>query len=509
MIAYHYARTEEHGEAAEWLERAGDRAAGVYANETALDNYEGARKRLELSGAAPIALAQVGEKLGGVLATLNRYDEALEVLERTVEVFRDARDLEAVARVTALIGWTHRYRGTPQEGIARIQPVLDLVTWSGPSEGLASLHLALAYLHFGSGKYHESVEAAERAEELARAAGDGQTLGGAMMRRGTALTLVGQMEEGVKILEDSIPLLEAAGDLSALAIGLNNLAANYQSKGELKAAWERGSQALATHERVGNTASIGFVDLGLGEINVYMGEWEEAEVSIERGGTVLQAVGASWYAPFAPLHRGHLSIRQGRWDEAPKELKDAIALAEPIGELQALDTANWLLSELEIREGRPRDAVNRLDLQMAQNGPFLAALLTNRAWGELALGDVESASETIKRAQSAAEEQNQRLQMPDILRVQGMIFARQERWEEAHAAFLEAISMARVMPYPYVEGCALYEQGLAYAEQGEAEKGERCLNAALEIFSRIGALKDVELTELELGRLNQPAARTR
>src|SRR5205807_6920860 len=39
MIAYHYSRTEEHAEAARWLERAGDRALDVYALETAIGHY--------------------------------------------------------------------------------------------------------------------------------------------------------------------------------------------------------------------------------------------------------------------------------------------------------------------------------------------------------------------------------------------------------------------------------------------------------------------------------------
>jgi tetratricopeptide (TPR) repeat protein len=201
MIAYHYARTEEDAEAAMWLERAGDRAAGVYANETAIGNYQEARRRRELSGADETGLARLDEKLGDVLATADRYDEALEVLERAVEVYREVRDLEAVARVTARIGWTHRYRGTPEEGINRIQTLLELLAWSGPSQGLASLHLALAYLHFGSGRYRETLESAQRAGELARAVGDERVLADAEMRRGTALDALGQIEEGRRVLE--------------------------------------------------------------------------------------------------------------------------------------------------------------------------------------------------------------------------------------------------------------------------------------------------------------------
>ena len=40
IIAYHYAQTEEHAQAAMWLERSGDRAAAMYANQAAIEQIE-------------------------------------------------------------------------------------------------------------------------------------------------------------------------------------------------------------------------------------------------------------------------------------------------------------------------------------------------------------------------------------------------------------------------------------------------------------------------------------
>jgi len=507
MIAYHYARTEEHGEAAVWLEKAGDRASEVYANETAIENYQEARRRLELPGAEPAALAQLDEKLGGVLATANRYDEALEPLERAVEVYRQVRDLEAVARVTARIGWTHRYRATPQEGITRIQPVLELLTWAGPSQGLASLHLALAYLHFGSGRYHESLQAAERAGELARAVGDERILAGAEMRRGTALTVLGQLEEGIRVLEESVPLAESAGDLETLALALNNLSASYQTRGDLKLARERFSRALDTHARAGNTANTGFVILGLGEISIYLGEWEEAEASIERGAAVLEAVGTSWFAVYAPLYRGQLRLRQGRWEAAARDLEEVFTLAEPIGDTQALEIANWLLGELEVMGGRAEAARDRLYPLVAAGGPFVVPLLTVLAWTYVALDDLDRAEKAAGQALGMAEERHLRLYVPDVLRVQGMILTRQERWDEAGRAFEEAVSLARSMPYPYVEARALCEHGLMYSQKGEQQQARERLEEGLAIFQRLGARKDVERTEQALHQLQAASSK--
>jgi tetratricopeptide (TPR) repeat protein len=501
MIAYHYARTEEDAEAAMWLERAGDRAAGVYANETAIGNYQEARRRRELSGADETGLARLDEKLGDVLATADRYDEALEVLERAVEVYREVRDLEAVARVTARIGWTHRYRGTPEEGINRIQTLLELLAWSGPSQGLASLHLALAYLHFGSGRYRETLESAQRAGELARAVGDERVLADAEMRRGTALDALGQIEEGRRVLEGSVQLAESAGDLDTLGIALNNLADGWLKAGELQRSREYLERSLAIHERVGSTGVIGFQMLNLGEVLTYLGDWEQAGEYIERGADMIQAVGASWYAAYPPFQHGHLRLRQGRWEEATRDLEEAFTLAEPIGDTQALEYTHWLLAELKVMEGRTEVARHRLQSLVAEEGPYVVPLLTTLAWASLELDDLDRAEEAARRGLAMAQERHQGLYVPELLRVQGMALTRQERWDEAGRAFEEAVSLARSMQYPYVEARALCEHGLMYSQKGEQVQGRERLEEGLAIFQRLGARKDVERTEQALRQL--------
>ncbi|HZU13516.1 MAG TPA: adenylate/guanylate cyclase domain-containing protein [Chloroflexota bacterium] len=114
IIAYHYARTQV-PEAAEWLERAGDRAVGIYAMETAIGNYQEARTRQDHIGGEVTILARLDEKLGGALRTVGRADEAIPVLERAVETYREGRDLEGAGRAAAELGRAFNYAGRPQE----------------------------------------------------------------------------------------------------------------------------------------------------------------------------------------------------------------------------------------------------------------------------------------------------------------------------------------------------------------------------------------------------------
>lgn len=495
MIAYHFGRTEEDVEAAGWLERAGDRAAAIYANERAAANYEEARKRCERAGMGKDILARLDEKLGRVLAVAGRYEEALGVLTGAAETYRAVQDLDGMGRVTAQVGWTHTWHGTPHEGIEAIRPVLRLLTGTGPTQTLASLYLALAYLYFGSGQYRENLEAAERAGEIARAVGDERVLAGAEMRRGTALTMVGRPEEARRVLEGAIPLAEKTGDLEVLGIALNNAAHIYLEEGEPARAREHMERGLEVRRRMGNAASIGWQMLGLVEVLIYLGAWQEAEEWCERGREMVELVGSSWFTPYVPLHRGYLRLRKGRWEDAARNLEDAIALAAPIGDTQLLEQAHRLLGELEVQQGRADAARDRLQPLVAEDGPYVVPVMMTLARAYLALELLDQAQEAIGRGLAMARMRRQRLYLPELEWVQGMIRARQERWEEAEDALDTAMSLARDMPYPYAEGRALYEYGVVHLRRGDPDRGRAALEEAEVIFRRLGAEKDLERAE--------------
>jgi tetratricopeptide (TPR) repeat protein len=315
--------------------------------------------------------------------------------------------------------------------------------------------------------------------------------------------MVGQLEQGIRVLEASILLLESAGDLETLAIALNNLASGYEQRGDLRLTLERGIQAGEIDGRVGNTAAIGFGIVGMGGTFIRLGDWEEAEEHIERGATILAAVGASWYAAYAPVERGHLRLRQGRWDEAARALEEALRLAQPIGDVQILEMASWLLGELELLEGRAEAARDRLEPLVSEDGPYVVPLLMTLAGAYLALDEVDRAEQAAERGLAIAKERHQRLYVPELLLVLGMILTRQRRWNEAEHAFEDAVSRARSMPYPYAEARALSEYAMLHRERGENEEARDRFEEALTIFRRLGAEKDVERTERALAALDR------
>jgi tetratricopeptide (TPR) repeat protein len=484
MIAYHFSKTEA-PEAAEWLERAGDRAAAVYANAEALGHYEDGLHRFQQQGAEVQATACLEEKIGTVLYTAGRYDEALEHLGRAAEIARAQRDLDGAGRIAARMGMAHRFRGTPEEGIALVSPVVDLLAWSGPSESLAALHLSLASLLFLVGRYQEQQAAAERAGEIARAIGSDRLLGEAEERRGSGLTMLGHPEEGRRVIESAIPLIEAGGDLAMLSRALINVGDAAKIAGDMRAARRYTEQAIEVGQRVGNPDRLAF-DLGnLGDILLVLGEWSAAADALERGLTVVSEKRTAYNANLL-LNAGRLALWTGDSDEAERRLQEALALAAESGDRQVTEYGEAFLAELDMVQGHPDLAVDRLQPLIEVEDANLGLLLPNFAWALIEAGETEKAADAAVRAVARTRGQEP-LNLVDALRVQGMALRQNGRDEEATAVLEEGLAVARELPYPYAEARILEQMGRT--------------EEALAIFRRLGAQKDVERTEEALHQL--------
>jgi len=494
MIAYHYAKTDAHTEAVEWLERAGDRAAGVYANETALEHYREAIERLNELGSQPRIVARLDEKLGSVLVTAGRYDDGVKELERAAAVYREERDLEAAGRATARMGLAHRLLGNPEEGISLVQPMIELLDRTGPSDSLASLYLALAQLLFLTGRYREMHAAAERAGELARAIGDERLLGEAEERRGTALHMLGQPEEARRVIEGALPLVERGGDLLSLWRTQLNLGEALKISGDMQGSTRSTERSVEIAERIGNLDQMAFSLSNLGGILALIGDWKGAREALERAVALSREGGG--IVPHALTGLAQLCLWEGNSEEASRLLRDALALADESANRQMQEWAWTHVAEMEVLAGRPGQVRSQLEQLESREDAELGLLLPTLAWVYLAEGNISMADQTATRAVQVS--QGQQVYRVDALRVQAMVLIRQEQYEQAERSLAEGIDLARSLPYPYAEARLLFEEGEMRLRRGEVESGRDRLTEALAIFRRLGARREIERTEQEL-----------
>jgi class 3 adenylate cyclase/tetratricopeptide (TPR) repeat protein len=181
-LAWHYQQGHDPQKAIPWTILAGDQAEAVFSHRDAELRY---RTVLDLAHETrdQKVRSEVLEKLGRVLKVVGRYDDSLQALEESAALCRAAGDEDGELRAVAQIGQVQAVRGTPGEGVTRLQSLVDSLEGTSRSSELVGLYVALAKLYIRSGRYSAQLTAASRAVDLARGAGDDQFLAQGLQQR--------------------------------------------------------------------------------------------------------------------------------------------------------------------------------------------------------------------------------------------------------------------------------------------------------------------------------------
>jgi tetratricopeptide (TPR) repeat protein/transcriptional regulator with XRE-family HTH domain len=491
-LAYHFARAGLPERAVVYLEQAGDRARSAQAHADARAYYQELVAGLDGLGRVAEA-ARAREKLAAILKAMAEYDAALEVLEIAVGTYRGTGDLEGLARATAQVARMEANRGAVEKGLGRLEAQIGSLDEDELStKTLAEMHVALAVLYDNNGRYVEALVAAERGSALAEAAVDVRLLGQAMRLRGSVLIMLGRIDEGGRLLEQAIVMLEEAGELREICFALNHMAWVDDVTGQFEQAWRRFDRAVAVAERLGDPALLASVLCNRGDIDFSCGKWERADHDFERASAIARQIGISWVSPFPPVAHGVLLLARGQWGSASHQIEVAIDLAERTANVEVLRWAHSAVAERELLQGRPdaiRAARKRLEGLLDRHGHEevdVTRILPLLAWACIETGDEERARALLAQAETRARALNLRPALALTLRIQALVATRQSRWQAAETALEEALALCRAMPHPYAEAKTLYSYGLTYLARHEPEDARKRLAAALVILRRLG-----------------------
>jgi class 3 adenylate cyclase/tetratricopeptide (TPR) repeat protein len=522
VIAHHFAQTTAHQDAAHWLERAGDRSAGMFANQVAINHYEEARRRLELCAGDPLLVARVTEKLGRVFRIVAWYDEAVEELEEAARIYREAGDCEGEARAAALIGQAHFLRGAREEGIRGLQETLgrlqqtptvgrtegeDGQTDGVPaSPGLVEMYVTLVDLLYQGNQFTDVLAAAEQALAIARRVRDERLVVEAETRVGRALQGVGRLDEGRRTLEAAMPVAESSGDLALLAQTLIWSGEILLTQGLPEQARIHYDRALKIDESRGDLAETAYLIGRIGQALFVLGDWPLAQIHFERAVELVRSISFSYFSAASLMTLGQHYLLCGDRDKAARYLEEPFTIAERNNQLDLLPYLQVSLADRDLREGRPADALERLRPLLAREPSFntLEEHLAMQTAAEALLAreapaDGPDRAETILReGMSGAATQNNQLARLGWLRLDAMLAARRGNGHQASASFDEAVILGQSMPYPYAVARTLASWGAALIEQGQAREGSERLEAALAIFRRLGAAPNAEQVERAL-----------
>lgn len=423
-LAHHAVRAGRSDLIVEYAPRAGDEAARRGSRREAVAFYRAALDHADDLGSDRTAELRV--KLGAELRLLDEPDAAETELHRAIDHYRSSGDVlrlaDALGQLQGVLWNLRRF----DEGWQATDEAIALLRPLGASETLGMTLYRIAHHHMlarhGRLAFTHIDEARQVADEIDSVEMDWLV----QMMTGCIHIVVGNADEGTRLLGESVSRAEALDNPRLLAIGLSMLGSGGGEARHYEAAipaLEHGiEQGLATDADY----TVAYNRSWLARIAFEQGRWDDTvELADVVDRTTLQREGIAYITAMSAL--GRVRVRRG--DPGGLVLLEEMTELARAHELQHGWNAVCGRAEHFWLNGRPEGGLDELE------PAFRRALETDSEW---ARGEIGFWMWRVGRIDSPPEGAAE----PYALQIAGDWQAAAERWREIGCPYEEAMALA-------------------------------------------------------------------
>ncbi|MFJ8822741.1 ATP-binding protein [Streptomyces sp. NPDC102467] len=427
-LASHFTRADD-PRAAAYLRRAAERAAAVYANDTADRYYRDLVARLDVDAArARLAHAQVLRRMG-------HFGAAADVLRRALAEFvrRDDHDdtVLAAARLAETL-----VKAEDAQAAHRVLAAHPPTEDTAP-EPTATHHLTRAIVLGVQGRYADGYAAARHALAPTLRV-PGLTGQGLLARcysgQATNLALAGRFNEAREAADLALAPARAYGDSALLGSVLSVLRENARRSGRLREAVATGQRALVLAEESGDPTAAAFERANLAELRLLLEEFDAAR-ELAEAAVAGADTNDAWSLPYALAALARVLMRAGEPERAAGPLDRAEQSVGMARDQQARFEVRTARAELALRQERPERV---RELLREDEAPVLMA------WAHVLAGRREAAQLIAAGEMERARGSGERLAEVDA----GVVHAVALGGNAGARALEVAEALARSLPYP-------------------------------------------------------------
>jgi tetratricopeptide (TPR) repeat protein len=295
QLAYHFDRGGEPSRALHWSATAGDRARCIFANREALSFYDRALALADdpAAGATSARRLHLHRSRGQTRSLQGDYPGA-------AEDFRLGRTLAQAAG----------------------DVIAEAIALSG------SARMAMF-----DGRYDIAIADAREALRLARAADDQVTIARSLITLGDIHIhgIRGGDEEGVRYLDEALPLCRNLGDHQGLAESLCHLGYIHLLRGSYPTSTSLFEESAALARKVDDRQRLVFDLIFLGIVRMDLADFREAARLLKEGIETAEAIEARGLAAVGRTFLGWVEIKRANHIEAKALLEEALATFEAAG----------------------------------------------------------------------------------------------------------------------------------------------------------------------------------
>jgi len=344
-----------------------------------------------------------------LLCHLARYDEALDLARRGVQLAETEGDRPLLAKAVGQVGFVHLRRGdmllareSYEEALPQFRRLGDetQVAWVRNNLGIVCKNLCewdAARVHFNeaiaihrrlgqqallgnrlqnlgvllvkSGSWERAQVVLEEARQCFTQVGDrwGTTIN--LLAFGWLDRLQGRLDEAEKRITEALDKSLAEGFLREEALSREFLGDVAFERGQVDRAAEAYRAALALGERQAPAGDlVSEVLRRIAEVEILRGRLDAAAAAIERAGLVCQLLDDRYETAVLQRVRGQLAAAQGRREDAAQFLRAAVNLFGEMGERFERGKSLTLLARIVTEPGEPRKLLYRASACFAEIG---------------------------------------------------------------------------------------------------------------------------------------------
>ena len=327
---------------------------------------------------------------------------------------------------------------------------------AGDRRHLAIVHSISGAILAQGGRCEEAMAALRQAERFSSMVHAGDVLATVCGNQANALMLEHRYDQALAMAERSVSLHEAHGSGHGLAVALATLGQICVRLGDLQRAEHALHRALDVRSPIQFHETTGAVFDTLAQIHLVRGAYETAGDFLGRAGEAYGAYGrqtSRWYEWSVRLLGARLALRSGALDDAVR-LSDGIlaAGAPPLDALQA----RLIAAEALTASGHLDDAERRLTTVAETLDPRVLPA----SWGE-------------------------------YLRLRGALQEQRGAAADAYHDFAQSVTLLDLLGERYQTALSQLALGRLIARSGARSLADRHLDQAAQIFTQLGAERDL------------------
>nr|MDO8135950.1 AAA family ATPase [Candidatus Njordarchaeum guaymaensis] len=518
-LASHFLESGDKDKALDYFLKAGEKASKVYAHSEAVSYFQSALRLLEEKEGESQEKARVHERLGDIKNTIGEYEVCMKFWNDALLAWEHLREEKEVSRLHVKMGKTLWERmGKAEEAKQHHDKALKLLEGRPESVELAWLYedIAERISMRGHEGLNEARSWAEKALELAKKLNDQRAIAQSYCVFGEVLGWLGDINAWIAYMEKALKIALDNNFVEQAVFAYTDLGSLY-SWWRYETSFNLYTKGLELAKKVGDLFWVSWFETNLVETYIGLGDMEKATATAEESFAVDKKTSNRSHLPRSILARGWIHQIKGEWDKSEQLYNEALTISCDLDDYQGIMMSNGHLGRLHLDKGEYTKATEYYvkNVEIAERHEVGTA----RAWASLWLlnsciesKELEKAKKLLEYVHKYALESNDELMVKTenlyrakLLRAEGKLDESVDQFERSLKEW-EALNARRWDVYWFAK-TVLYEYARTYLErdkEGDREKARSLLNEALEIFQKLGANKEIEITMKIVETLQHP-----